>query len=440
MRSVTFRSLTKLIVLTVPAFTAMAEPKIHVETRKIDLGRVRQGETVEATFNIENRGDENVVIESVRTSCSCTVSRELTADERRIAPGKSLELGVSFDSRGRKGKQNRDITVNTNDPIEPRLKLFLEADVVPLLEVLVDGEPSREWRVGNVRAGMQIGGKIEIFPTEPETTLLVERLELLHPALIHEHSPVVRDTRKGVAITLSVIESAPLGTISAGAEMRGKVGDKDVWTRVQLHGQVVGELIILPNQIEQLQPVAPGNRLVPVVIRSGTNNPFTVLSADAGPAFDTTVKKKRDGLEYRIDLQFKESANPGPVGTFLDVRTDVVQQPLVRVPIFANVLPHIKTHPAMLTLRTDGDINRKVRVKLETAKGVPLEITSIASDLTYLDARPAKAHGRERRSVKFIEVSLISDPPEGRHDGVLVVNTSMKEQPEVEIPITVLVR
>ncbi len=440
MRRMTVQGMAGLFLLVVPIAAATGEPGIHVEQRTIDLGRVRQGEAVAVVFDIENRGDEDIVVQSVRTSCSCTVSRELTEDERRIEPGETLSLGVTFDSRGRKGQQKRDITVNTNDPIEPRLKLFLEADVVPLLEVIVNGEPTREWRLGNVRVGAAIDGRIEIFPTEPQTSLEVEKIELLHPALIYERSTVVRDTREGIAITLAVIESAPLGTISAGVEMKGKIGEKDVWTRVQLRGLVVGELIVMPTMIEQVQPVAPGNRLVPIIIRSGTNRSFRVLSADAGPAFETTVEKKREGLEYRINLQFRESAEPGPVGTYLDVRTDVVQQPLVRVPIFAHVFGHIKANPAMLTLRNDSDSGRTVRVKLETARGGPLQIVSMSSDLAYITARIAAAQGRERRSVKFIEISLASDPSQGEHEGTLFVKTTLAEQPVVEIPVLVLVR
>ncbi len=428
-----------LLVMMGHAAWAAAEPKIFVEQRKIDLGRVRQGESVTATFFVENRGDADIDIQSVRTSCSCTVSGELTADERRIEPGETLALGVTFDSKGRKGAQNREVTINSNDPIEPRLKLYLEADVVPLLEVMVNGEKSREWRVGHIRAGTTIDGGIDIFPTEPGARLDVERLDLIHPSLELSSEEVVRDSRTGLRLTLSVIESAPLRAISAGVEMRGTVNGENVYTRVQLRGQVVGELMVLPNSVELLKPVAPGNRLKSVVVRSGTKRPFEIINVDAGPALDVDVERRREGQEYRLNLQFAEGAPAGPLGTFLDIRTNVVQQPLVRVPIFAYVHPHVKVHPAKITLRDEEDIHRRVRVKLETARGGPLFIESTSCDLPFIAIEPVKDAGRRTRSVKFVDILLTAHPKSGRHDGQITIRTNVAEQPIVTIPVAVLV-
>ncbi len=48
--------------------SALGKPLLHVEKKTLDFGDIKQGETLEATFEIENRGDADLVIFSARPS------------------------------------------------------------------------------------------------------------------------------------------------------------------------------------------------------------------------------------------------------------------------------------------------------------------------------------------------------------------------------------
>ena len=67
------------------------------------------------------------MIESVKASCGCTAT---APKDDVIVSGQSSEIVATFDSRGRVGKQNKSITVKTNDPDESTIVLRFAVEVV----------------------------------------------------------------------------------------------------------------------------------------------------------------------------------------------------------------------------------------------------------------------------------------------------------------------
>ncbi len=90
-----------------------------------DFGKVVQGEKVAYTFTFTNEGSENVVLESVTTSCGCTVPKY---DKKPVVPGGEGSLEVVFDTSGRQGKQTKTITVKSNAS-KPVVLLRITAEV-----------------------------------------------------------------------------------------------------------------------------------------------------------------------------------------------------------------------------------------------------------------------------------------------------------------------
>ena len=76
-----------------------------------DFGKVAEGEKISHVFTFENKGTSDLVIISATTSCGCTVPKY---DTKPIAPGKSGNLEVVFDTSGRSGFQTKTISVKSN--------------------------------------------------------------------------------------------------------------------------------------------------------------------------------------------------------------------------------------------------------------------------------------------------------------------------------------
>jgi len=76
-----------------------------------DFGKVIQGEKVSFGFRFKNTGKTDLVIAQVNSSCGCTVPG---FPKTPIKPGQENVISVMFDSAGRKGVQNKVITVVSN--------------------------------------------------------------------------------------------------------------------------------------------------------------------------------------------------------------------------------------------------------------------------------------------------------------------------------------
>ena len=86
-------------------------PVIEFEKEIHDFGKVIQGEKVSYGFKFKNTGKSDLVISQVNTSCGCTVPK---FSKEPIKPGEERVITVKFDSKGRKGIQNKSITVLSN--------------------------------------------------------------------------------------------------------------------------------------------------------------------------------------------------------------------------------------------------------------------------------------------------------------------------------------
>ena len=101
-------------------------PVIKFEEESHNFGRIIEGETVSYEFLFTNTGKTDLVIADVTSSCGCTVP---SYPKTAIAPGAGGSVKVSFNSRGRKGFQNKSIIVVANT--QPNVtQLSIKAQVV----------------------------------------------------------------------------------------------------------------------------------------------------------------------------------------------------------------------------------------------------------------------------------------------------------------------
>lgn len=92
-----------------------------------NFGDITQGDVVKHTFKFENTGNQPLILSNVLVTCGCTAT---SWPRDPVAPGKSAEIAVRFDSKGKNGAQNKIITVVSN-AINPREKVSIKANVLP---------------------------------------------------------------------------------------------------------------------------------------------------------------------------------------------------------------------------------------------------------------------------------------------------------------------
>jgi len=102
--------------------------RITFEEETHDFGDIYQGDKLEYVYVFENSGTEPLILSNVLTTCGCTAT-DWPHDP--IAPGKSGEINVTFDSSGKMGKQNKVITVVSN-AINSQERIKLITNVLPV--------------------------------------------------------------------------------------------------------------------------------------------------------------------------------------------------------------------------------------------------------------------------------------------------------------------
>jgi hypothetical protein len=81
------------------------------EEERHDFGDIAEGTVAKHTFKFTNTGDSPLIIYNAQGSCGCTVPEW---PREAIAPGATGEIKVSFNSAGRPGVNNKQVTLTAN--------------------------------------------------------------------------------------------------------------------------------------------------------------------------------------------------------------------------------------------------------------------------------------------------------------------------------------
>jgi len=102
-------------------------PKLAIEETTHDFGRISKDQKVQATFKLTNEGESILKIRKAAANCDCTIAN---LDKEEIKPGKSIDMEVTFDSTGRRGNQQKSVTIYSNDPRNSVQRVTLKAYIV----------------------------------------------------------------------------------------------------------------------------------------------------------------------------------------------------------------------------------------------------------------------------------------------------------------------
>src|SRR5213080_5148055 len=83
-------------------------------------------------FKYQNTGDKPVRFKSVRTSCGCTAAQ---TQKEEVPAGEKGEITATFTIGDRTGTQVKTVTVETDDPANPKTVLTLRTIIPQQLEI-----------------------------------------------------------------------------------------------------------------------------------------------------------------------------------------------------------------------------------------------------------------------------------------------------------------
>lgn len=86
-------------------------PVISFDKASYDFGTIDEGDVVESTFMIKNVGKSDLIIKNAKATCGCTIP---DWPKEAIKSGESAPMKVKFNSRGKRNKISKTITLTTN--------------------------------------------------------------------------------------------------------------------------------------------------------------------------------------------------------------------------------------------------------------------------------------------------------------------------------------
>ncbi len=104
---------------------------MNFEQTEYDFGSIKQGETVEHTFEFTNTGKTPLIIENASATCGCTAPDWTRTP---VAPGDKGFVAVKFNSTGKVGQQQPTVTIRANtEPniVKVSMKGNVEAGGIP---------------------------------------------------------------------------------------------------------------------------------------------------------------------------------------------------------------------------------------------------------------------------------------------------------------------
>ncbi len=101
-------------------------PKITFDDLVFNFGTINEGDKANHSFSFVNEGKSDLIIRKIKPSCGCTIVKP---SSEIIKPGEKGTLDIAFNSAGKKNKQNKSITIITNDPANSQVVLRITGTV-----------------------------------------------------------------------------------------------------------------------------------------------------------------------------------------------------------------------------------------------------------------------------------------------------------------------
>ncbi len=101
-------------------------PKLLIEERVYDFGKVNEADTVRVDFVLNNAGKKKLNFRKIKSNCSCVT---FDVKSQNLKKGKSQTLSLRFDTTGRRGNQYKTVSIFSNDPVNPTQLITIKGSI-----------------------------------------------------------------------------------------------------------------------------------------------------------------------------------------------------------------------------------------------------------------------------------------------------------------------
>ena len=312
-----------------------------------DFGLVPDTNQVVTHFDFTNVGNDMLIIAEVESTCGCTVPELKVRD---YLPGESGSIEVRFEPKDRAGKNQKFITVSSNDvnSIDGKRKLGFIVEVYQAVKL---STPALS--IGRLIFGR--GGEGEVTLTSKRPVFDVQKVDITGPFvtgqvtrredITDEHG----DPAHAITVHFTVDPAAPMGYLDRQVmfttllSKENSVETFEHMVRFSVSALIAGQLQATPDRLTFGTPSAgtPFDREVRIINLAG--KPFTITAVRVETESDVTLNVTHDTVEAngqqmpRIRVTGTAPENRGSFSGSIWVTTDIPNEKELEIKFFGSV-------------------------------------------------------------------------------------------------------
>jgi len=313
-----------------PQQTASGAPRIEFAELTHDFGKASQNQSLKHSFSFKNTGTGVLVIDKVRSSCGCTAA---LASGKEIQPGQTGTIDVTFNTGTRQGKNEKTITVTTNDPLQQTVTLKIAADI----EVVLALQP-QQLVMGQIKKNEPIIRYAGLIGNDKNTAKIISA-ESSHKLMKVAVNNQGFDNNPEKKIKITVLPGLKPGRFQERVTIT--TDHPSVKTlMLPVSGEVMGNILVSPQMVS-FGVLQQGQKIERTInLKASGKESFKVTKADSdNPAISAVIEKVVPDKEYNVKIAADESvAAPGAIlrGKILISTTDK-DQATIEIPYWGRV-------------------------------------------------------------------------------------------------------
>jgi hypothetical protein len=395
-----------------------SKPKMEIVEPVYDAGDIyRTTPKIEHSFVIKNTGTADLQILKARPGCGCTV----TEFDKVIVPNATGKVNATVDISHFKGNIEKGIDIETNDPTQAKAHLSIKANVKTLVEM----KPADQVRF-TLNKGETKKQEMTLVPTY-ETPFQIKSARVDKDMFgVDLLPPAAGSDTKEYKLDVTVKNTAPIGTQSGLVllELEGApFPSLEIPIIAIVRGPITTKPALVSLQIKRFPEEVMNSNPLNMRQQPDLSAPV-IMKLDSGKHL--RVIAQRDGWYQVItDPESKKTAPTSP-----SPRASIMNSPEgSRIGWINSKLVKISKEPVSTT-------NETISIQKLSGNFKILEYTSTNPDIK-LELNPTEKEAQ----AYTLKVSL-SNPDQIKKNmppGSIVIKTNDSDQPEIKIPVYVIV-
>lgn len=351
---------------------------IHTDEPVHDFGEVWIGGKIKHTFTLTNKGDKALNIQRVKPSCGCTVAGNYP---RKIEPGQTGKFPFSINSKKLRGRFEKSVTITSDDPVTPDLRLKLRGVLKRYVEIIPNSanfgkivkQESQE-RILNITNNTD--KPLEISLEEPSNAKM-------------KYTLVEKEAGKKYELRVKVEPPFTPGRITETLKLKTNIDAQKI-IDVVVRATVPERIDVQPTSIT-LPKTRPGAKtptrgLTRVIrVRNYGDTPVKLLGAKIDDSKITlTINERSPGESYTVLVQIPPGYEPPTFGRTITLTTDDKEKPVITIPLRS---PAVRTAKASPRKRPAEELVGKTAPSFSTTTtdGKTLTSSDFKDHVTVLD-------------------------------------------------------